>query len=366
MAMAHPVLELRHQQIDDADVRMPDVLTDAVLIDFAVLDDETIAFAVTRGRGGETKIVSHRIAISRKVLAARVDELTTSVARRTLGYSASARRLYRLLLKPFEAEIAAHHTVCIIRDGVLWHLPFQVLQDALHQPLVARAAVMYAPSMAMLAAARTRDGHRGAVGPLVAFGNPELPAAEAEVRSLARLYGAARSRVYVGGAARESTFKREVSTAGILHLATHGFLEDRAPMYSALVLAAGGVPAEDGLLEAREILAMHVPAALVVLAACDSGRGVVREGEGLIGMTWALLVAGCPTTVVSQWKADSAATAALMVDFHRGLLAGRTPADALREAQLKLLRGDNHRHPYYWAPFVVIGDGQRVLHVAGR
>ena len=107
----------------------------------------------------------------------------------------------------------------------------------------------------------------------------------------------------------------------------------------------------------REIAELHLNARLVVLSACETGRGALRAGEGLIGMSWALLAAGTPAAVVADWKADSAATAKLMVELHRRFLAGDSPAEALRHAQAVLRHEARYAHPYYWAPFTVVGDG---------
>src|SRR6185295_17419117 len=105
-----------------------------------------------------------------------------------------------------------------------------------------------------------------------------------------------------------------------------------------------------------EILELDLGADLAVLSACETARGRAGAGEGLIGMTWAFFVAGCPTTVASQWKVEVASTNQIMVAFHRHLRAGRTPADALRLAALAQLRSGERRHPFYWAGFVAMGD----------
>jgi CHAT domain-containing protein len=189
-----------------------------------------------------------------------------------------------------------------------------------------------------------------------------LPEAEKEVKTLGQLYGASKSEVYVGSEAREDRFKAEAGQAKILHLATHGFLNDANPMYSAVVLASGDSGLEDGLLETWEIMKMDLKADLVVLSACETARGHIGPGEGVIGLSWALFVAGAPTTVVSQWKVESQSTTALMTAFHRvrktdvmhhtSFATGR----ALRDAELELIHSTQYSHPFYWAPFVVIGD----------
>jgi CHAT domain-containing protein len=203
----------------------------------------------------------------------------------------------------------------------------------------------------------------GASRTLLAVGNPDLggaapiPEAEAQVRAIARLYDARSQAVRVGTEAREAWLKQEAPRYRILHLATHGLLDDVSPLYSQLVLAAPRQgEGDDGLLEAREILDLGLSADLAVLSACETGRGQSGAGEGLIGMAWAFFVAGCPATVASQWKVEAASTSRLMVAFHRELRAGRAPAEALRRAALARLRHRGERHPFYWAGFVAMGD----------
>jgi CHAT domain-containing protein len=189
-----------------------------------------------------------------------------------------------------------------------------------------------------------------------------LPQAEAEVRHLQQIYGVSRSEVLTGEQAREDRLKADIPAYDVLHLATHGVLDDASPMYSYVALARPPSGSDDGLLEAWEIMELKLRARLVVLSACQTARGRLGPGEGVTGMAWAFFLAGCPTTVASLWNVDSASTAELMVDFHHGLLKGRSgsagsPAEALRHAALRQLRSERYAHPFYWASFVVVGDG---------
>ena len=122
--------------------------------------------------------------------------------------------------------------------------------------------------------------------------------------------------------AREDRVKAEAGQAGILHFATHGMLNNASPMYSHLVLAPGDKN-EDGLLEAWEVMQLDLKADLVVLSACETARGRYGAGEGMIGLTWALFVAGVPTTVVSQWKVESAEHARFDAQFSSQTVTGR-------------------------------------------
>jgi CHAT domain-containing protein len=308
-----------------------------------------------------------------------VRELRRRLAARDLEAVALASRLYRRLLQPAEAQLAGRSRLVVIPDGVLWELPFQALSPRPGRYLIEERSLSYAPSLTVL---REMQRHRHAPLPgapaLLAFGNPTLgetqkrrglalmggetlaplPEAERQVRELARLYGSAASRVYVGPEASEARAKAEAPRARVLHFATHGLLDGADPLYSQLVLAAPGpADTEDGLLEAREILELDLSADLAVLSACETGRGRVSAGEGLIGLSWAFFVAGVPTTVVSQWQVEAGSTAALMLAFHRELRAGHGQAEALQRAMRELLRRPQWRQPFFWAGFAVMGDG---------
>jgi CHAT domain-containing protein len=269
----------------------------------------------------------------------------------------------------------------------LWDLPFHALPVSAHRFLLDNAAIAYAPSLTALREMTMRRKHRNpdtASATLLAIGNPllgktaiesarlalrdekldPLPEAEQEVRALGKMYGALHSKVYTGAEAREDRVKAEAGQAGILHFATHGTLNNASPMYSHLALARGNKN-EDGLLEAWELMQMDLRADLVVLSACETARGRYGAGEGVIGLTWALFVAGIPSTVVSQWKVESASTRDLMLNFHRQLRlpssaapAAAPKAEALRLAALKVMKNPRTSHPFYWAGFVLVGDGR--------
>jgi CHAT domain-containing protein len=340
---------------------------DGLILDYLVLEQQTLLFVLRRD-AGRVSVAVHVIPAGAAELAERAERIRFALAWRQSGWRAEASALQRLLLAPVGRELAAAKVICIVPDGPLWFVPFQLLGD-----LVEKAAVFYSPSLATL---------RGAVGrpprpdsrPLLAVANPSLgtaerarvrslyrdvvlgalPEAETEVRSIGRLYGP-RSRVYTGAAASEQTAKQLAGEARVIHFATHGIIDDASPLYSALLLGPSGE--DDGLLEAREVAELNIPADLAVLSACETARGRVGAGEGLIGLSWAFMAAGCPTTVVSHWNVASASTADLMLDFHRHLVRGHPPAEALRAAQLDMRRRPAHRHPFYWAAWVVVGRG---------
>ena len=331
---------------------------------------------------GERSLEAHVLPVGAEALRGRVEAFRAALADRSLGWRNDAEGLGRLLLAPVSERLTKAARVVIVPEGPLWDLPFQALcpLDG-GDCLIDRAAVSYAPSAAFLE--RVQGGQVRALGVvgkatrLLAMGNPALggdaqnrpttarmgdafaplPYAEDEVRQIAEMYGADHCDLLVGGKAREETFKREASKYDILHLATHGLLNDANPLYSSLLLAQTDLArGEDGLLEAREILNLHLHARLTILAACETARGKSGAGEGQLGLSWALMVAGCPASVVSQWKVDSRSNVDLMLELHRQLRAGKPTDEALRQAALALRKQPGYENPFYWAPFVAVGD----------
>jgi CHAT domain-containing protein len=391
---AHP--ELRVQRGEAKTVTLEEtakLLPDAqsALLEYVVTNEKTYLFVLTAGSDttrDEVKLQSYTLAIKRKDLTEYLTEFRQQLAKRDLTFRQTASKLYDLLLSPAYAELKGKQTLVIVPDGALWELPFQALLNAQGRYLIADHALSYAPSLTVLremSKLRRRKADDMATSTtLLAMGNPDvgketvervklvhrderldpLPEAEREVKTLRQLYGAAQSLVYVGAEAREDRVKAEAGRFGVLHLATHGILNDASPMYSQVVLAhSAGDGSEDGLLEAWEIMKLDLKGDLVVLSACETGRGRVGAGEGVIGLTWALFVAGIPTTVVSQWKVESASTTRLMLEFHRNLQSKTkkshvSTAQALQRAAVKMLQSADYRHPFYWGGFVVVGDGR--------
>jgi CHAT domain-containing protein len=144
-------------------------------------------------------------------------------------------------------------------------------------------------------------------------------------------------------------------TYSTIHLATHGTIDNRQPLYSHLLLTKSeGDPENDGLLEAREIMSMSLRADLAVLSACETANGTVSPGEGVVGMSWAFFVAGTRSMLVSQWKVNSESTSQLMMNFYQPVRP-RSKAMALQQSALRLMKDQHYRHPFYWAAFVLIG-----------
>jgi CHAT domain-containing protein/lipoprotein NlpI len=381
-----------HSELGDSRSQVTPITTDNLssllnpseaLLEYVVTETKTYLFVLTKDQvSRSTQVQAYQIQLGSHDVAKETrqfrDLITTQGA-----FTESAQRLYDLLLRPAEQQLKGRTSVCIIPDGALWDLPFQALQPRDRHYLLEDYAISYAPSLAVLKemSARRRTGQTTS-NSLLAFGNPTasqevatniktayrgetlgpLPDAELEVSALKNIWGSSSSQVLIGTSATKSVFRQEAPKYNIIHLATHGILDDSSPMYSSLIMArSNNDPTDDGLLEAREILQLNLRADLVVLSACDTARGRIGAGEGMIGMSWAFFVAGVPTMVASQWKVDSASTATLMIDFHKRLRAespaqSQTRATALQQAALTLMKDPRYRHPYFWAGFVMIGN----------
>jgi CHAT domain-containing protein/Tfp pilus assembly protein PilF len=395
----HPDLKVQRGQLSDfngeqASRLLPDNQT--ALLEYTVTNNKVLLFVLTKdSKQANVSLNTHELGITPDQLDKAVRDFRTLLASHNLVFRPAASRLYELLVKPAESVLQGKTRLVIVPDNSLWELPFQALQTDDGHYLIERFAISYAPSLSVLAEmTKQRDKKTGdkKTANLLAFANPamsrekgentsnfegdassnrpdtfsQLPKTEAEVKTLVKLYGNARSKIYTGADASEERLKAEASSYRILHLATHSVLNNTSPMYSQVVLSqAKSSGKEDGFLEAWEIAQLNLDTDLVVLSACETARGRLSAGEGMIGLTWAFFVAGSSATLVSQWKVDEASTSELMLEFHRHLQNARynspkpaSKAEALRNATLKILQSNQYRHPFYWAAFVMIGNGQ--------
>ena len=335
------------------------------LLSYFVLPDSVALFVVLPGGPGAPRVRAFTLPPAAK-LAPQIRALRNQIAARDLDYRSAARALFDALLGPAAAVLAGSTRWLVSPDGALWDVPFQALLDPSGRHLLETHALSYAPSLATLCQLRARPPTAGRLK-LLAIGNPRVTGvAEAtgtadESAAIAALYGP-RSLLLTGARATAAQFRANAAAAEVIHVASHAETETNHPLESFLLLAPPAQPAagEDGALTARDLLSLPLGARLVVLSACETARGKVAQGEGVLGLAWAVLAAGARASVVSQWKVDSAATGSLMVDFHRRLTANHPPdtAEALRQAALGLLHTPGRQHPFYWASFILLGDSR--------
>ena len=337
------------------------------------------------------------------LVATLIDE---EVLRSDSRCRALGARLFALLLAPLREQLRGKDLL-LVPDGVLWALPFELLVEDRGgknpgKYLVERRRLRYAPSLSLLHLIGQWERTRKVpTEPLWALGDPifgkddrraegdlnaqtqallrhygrqrggsawsRLPATGAEVRALGKLYQARAGDVVTGGLATERVLKA-ASAGGVLarkryiHLATHGILNSAQGRQPSLVLSLVGNDgkeelggANDGFLTMNEVNHLRLNADLVVLSACETGKGELTASEGVVGLPLAFLYAGSRGVICSLWQVDDEQTAELMVALYTELKGGKVAsAEALARARCKLIAQE--QAPFYWAPFILIGN----------
>jgi CHAT domain-containing protein len=180
-----------------------------------------------------------------------------------------------------------------------------------------------------------------------------------QIANLAKTSGVQADEWLDLNASEENLDTRDVTKYRVVHIATHGLLDAERPQFTGVVLSLVGNKTEDGFLRTDEVFNMKLGSPLVMLSACETGLGKERRGEGVMGLTRAFIYAGAPTVGVSLWSVADKSTADLMSDFYKRLLTNTGasgPSAAMRDAQLAMINGKRFSAPFYWAPFVLVGD----------
>jgi CHAT domain-containing protein len=272
------------------------------------------------------------------------------------GLLASTRNAYEVLIQPIADLLPSdpNARVIFIPQDALLLVPFQALQDSTGKFLIEKHTLLTAPSIQALSLIKKYQPSPTATD--LVIGNPSpmpeplgpLPGAEAEAKAIAKILN---TQALTGNQAKEITVLQKISQARIIHLATHGLLDDQQGLQSSLAFAPSS--GNTGLLTAAEILTLKLKADLAVLSACDTGRGKIT-GDGVIGLSRSLLSAGVSSVVVSLWSVPDEPTALLMTEFYRNLRTNPDKAQALRKAMLATMA--QHPNPRDWAGFVLIGS----------
>jgi len=343
--------------------------------------------------------------------------IATTAPEEVAPFIAAANALYKVVLEP-AAGMIGDKRLMVVADGALNYIPFEVLLKTSDPGdfsslgyLVKTNEVVYAPSASVVAAIKQqRTKSTGRAMLIIAdpvFNSNDAraqkrataPANDAEVRGLgiqsaltdvsgttpvpnaqmeglplARLNGTRTEADQIsklakisGGQAdvwldldanEDNLAARDISKYRVIHVATHGLLNAERPQFTGVVLSLVGNKTHDGFVRTDEVFNLHLGSPLVMLSACETGLGKEKRGEGVIGLTRAFMYAGAPTVGVSLWSVADKSTADLMTDFYKRLLSaeGTTSSSALRGAQLAMISGKKYSAPFFWAPFVLVGD----------
>ncbi|MBE9101110.1 CHAT domain-containing protein [Vacuolonema iberomarrocanum] len=273
----------------------------------------------------------------------------------------SLQTLYDALIAPIADDLPTNpdDRVIFIPHEQLFVIPFSALQDAEGRYLIEQHTLLTAPAIEVLALTQKRHAQINLPEPPSAegliVGNPSpmprslasLPHAEAEAEAIAQLL---QTNAITGASATETAIKQRLADAPLIHLATHGFFNETHPLQGAIALAPSTTE-DDGFLTAAEILDFPLKAELVVLSACDTGRGRIT-GDGVIGLSRSFMAAGASRVLVSLWQVPDEATAQLMVEFYR-YRQQLDDAQALRRSMLAAMQ--TQPSPYNWAAFTLVG-----------
>ncbi|MEN3000413.1 MAG: CHAT domain-containing tetratricopeptide repeat protein [Armatimonadota bacterium] len=358
-----------------------------VLLYYALGEKELLIVAVSR-KG----VQGYRVALKPKELEGAIRRFQAIVSKPPLGRNAKerqemiplSRKLYSWLVKPAEASLKGAQRVLLCPDGVLNLVPWGALVasvDRRGKPIywIERVALHLTPSMGVYRQARqVKPAAQGvAVVAVSEYGGLELAQARSAVATLVRRAGRGgrlnnlpnvrqevaqvqqvfgkQARVVLEAAATPAQARQLAAKARVAHFACHAKADHIDPLGSALLLAPAG--RDEGLLTAAEVLtSWRLQADLVMLSACETGTGVLRQYEGMFGLARAFLFAGSRSVGASLWQVDDASTARLMGAFYARYGRGVPKDRALREAQLELRRSQQYNDPFFWAGFMLIGD----------
>jgi len=263
------------------------------------------------------------------------EDFLTRLAQRVLA------SLYGELVAPLEPYLGEASKIAIVPHGLLHRVPFHALFDG-ESYLIDRFEISYAPSAMVFSLCQKRAPKESNRALVLGVSDPLIPNVADEARAVASHLSSAETLARATtGAVRE-----KAPGCDVLHLACHGMFRADNPMFSSLKL-------HDGWLTAADVLQLDLDGALVTLSACESARNNVLAGDELVGLTRGFLGAGAATLVASLWLVQDETTSWMMERWYARLRRGQDRASALRNAQLDLK--ERRTHPYYWAPFVLIG-----------
>ncbi len=298
-----------------------------------------------------------------------IDPATSSSAN-SETVSKGLKQLHQLLIQPIADELPKdpNARIFFIPQDFLLLVPFTALQDTTGKYLIEQHTIISAPAIQVLNLTnQQRQRSQGLAKDILVVGNPtmpkikvgdpphelsQLPGSEEEANKIASLL---QTKAITGDRATKLDIIKQMPKAKIIHLATHGLLDEvkQLGVPGAIALAPSGN--DNGFLTPGEILNLKLNAELVVLSACQTGRGEIT-GDGVIGLSRSLISAGAASAIVSLWEVPDDTTATLMLEFYSNFQTHADKAQALRQAMLKTMQ--QSPDPTDWAGFTLIGEAE--------
>ncbi len=325
----------------------------AVLLEYFLGGKSTFLFAIDRKEMRVYDLKTDREKLMDLVVEARQSIMESSEA--PDGPKKILAQLYSLLIEPARARIEGKKMLIVVPHRWLHVIPFVALVDSSGSYLVNRYQVVQEPSASAmkLCLEKERSTQKSFTG--FALGNisamnlddqlSPLPGTLKEVDSVAPLYK--NRELFKEKAMTVENLKENAGKTRYLHIATHGVIDSSSPRYSRLIMA-------DNVLRVSDIFNIPITTDLVTLSACKTGLGPITEGDEVVGLSRAFFYAGTPSLVVTMWSVSDESTAEFMKEFYQSLVKGSSKVEALRDAELTLMK--KYPAPFYWAPFVLLGD----------
>ncbi|MGA2586315.1 MAG: CHAT domain-containing tetratricopeptide repeat protein [Candidatus Aminicenantales bacterium] len=334
------------------------------------------------------RIIENSIRAYTKYLSSPLAEVNGSIA---------AEPIYKELLFPLEREELPNiEKLIIVPDGILYYLPFEALalktKKRVIDYLVDKYQVSYAPSASVLSFLCDKKEKIESFKGLLAIGGPiyrynkemnekskegkyylaeiylnqgfsfsEIPYSKYEIEAISKYFPKNQRDIFIGKEAREEVLKnRQYNNYQIIHFACHSFLDERFPIRSALVLSSDDDREEDGFLQVWELYNLKLNSNLVVLSACQTGKGQMENGEGILGLPRIFFYSGARSVLSTLWAINDKVTANFMNVYYSFLEKGNSKAQALQLAKQSMINS-KYSHPYYWAGYILNGESDSTI-----
>jgi CHAT domain-containing protein len=323
----------------------------SVLVEYFQVKDRLLAALLTR----ETLEFVPLTAASR--VASQLERLEFQLAKFRLGTDYTSafgdfllkatqqhlNELHDALLAPFESRLQGQHLI-VVPHGALHRLPFQALYNG-HQYLIDKFTISYAPSATIYNFCQKRAVNQD--GPALVMGVADAAAPLIREEALVVANTIPGAELFLGEEATTAALKERGAHCWLIHIATHGYFRQDSPMFSGIRLG-------DSLLSLYDLYRLKLPAELVTLSGCATGVSALAGGDELLGLVRGLIYAGARAALLTLWDVQDHSTLDFMISFYEYLMIGENKAIALQKAAWKVR--ERYPHPYYWAPFNLIGN----------
>src|SRR5229473_346276 len=324
--------------------------TDTVLVEYFCMQDRVLACVLDRDDlrifpvTVQSRVQKLLQLLQFQLSKFRLDPQYVSTFQEAMLQSTQAhlKNLYQELIAPVRDLLNAKHLV-FVPHGLLHYVPFHALHDG-ESYLVDRFSISYAPSASIYALCQQKQASTSGESLILGIPDAQAPSIADEAEALQSILPAA--KLFMGSAATEDILRTHGPGSRIVHIATHGYFRQDNPMFSSIRLG-------ESYLSLYDLYHLKLPAELVVLSGCATGLNVIRPGDELVGLVRGLLQAGAHSLVLSLWDVHDRSTKEFMISFYARLRQGISKPLALQCAMVELR--ERYPHPYYWAPFTLIG-----------